>query len=74
MNAISLLTTRAVIVTLISSVSPHGPCSFVKTELTGSFTKSVNSLGWNLQIELHELICEDEIRMVGVDITNILLP
>jgi hypothetical protein len=72
-NTVGLESTGSVIVRSGSTVTPHGPCSWSEREFSGSFSKTIDSLGVYLQIKLHKFIGHDEIRIMCVDIDNVRL-
>jgi hypothetical protein len=61
MNTIGLLSTLTIIVRGLLAVSPHGPGTLFKVELTLSLSKTVNSLTWKLKIELNVLFQHEEV-------------
>jgi hypothetical protein len=71
MNTVCLLSTLSVIIRSCSTVTPHGPCSWCEREFSGSFSKTVDSLTWNLEIKLHKFVSHDEIRILCINVYHV---
>ena len=66
MNTVCLHTTLSVIQIAVLTISPHCPCTFLEGELSVSFSETIDSCCWHLQVELKISITNDEIRVFHV--------
>jgi hypothetical protein len=60
MHAGELAASFAEVGVSVGFMRPHGPCTLAKSEVGGSFTESIDLLGWKDHINLNEFSFEYE--------------